>query len=197
MQTRCSSRIRRVHQRSRCTLVIGLAIGRPDRLKGSVSGISECNHPPAEPLGREVKHLPGSRLVHDACLATADPEVGGCQHDRHRHLSEVVLHDLSDLRICVAIRVLWVHECDCRRRISDPRRALPGLREPGDDARICAEDEGPELTIRPRRRAPRRLQDLVQCLGRQRLIGECSYVPARSDGIPCLHRASQHEGRAQ
>ena len=62
-------------------------------LQWAISGVAEPDHVLAPVPGGHADYLTGGVLVANSGVTTADTEIGGGQHHRHRGLAEVVLVD--------------------------------------------------------------------------------------------------------
>jgi hypothetical protein len=87
-------------------------------------------------------------------------------------LAQVVLDQVAGAGVVGA----WGHQRDRRRRPGDVAGAAPHPGQLGELLGVGADHEVPGLLVAGRGGAPGGLQDLVQMLGRDRLLGVGSHV---------------------
>jgi len=134
------------------------------------------------PLG-EAENRPSLLLVGGRSMARADAEVG--RRDGHRvgRLAEVVL---EQGRLPV-VRRLGRHDGDRRRGPGDVPGPLPDLRQLDELRPVSRDHEVPRLPVAGRRRPAPGLEDAVERLVRNRLVGELPDVSSCAQGVPGLH----------
>src|SRR4029453_10870289 len=71
------------------------AVGVPHRLEPSAGGEAERDEDRALPILGQAEDAAGEVLVADRGMAAPDPQVGRGEHDRHRHLPDVVLEGVA------------------------------------------------------------------------------------------------------
>src|SRR3954452_7147988 len=173
-------------------VVEGAAVGVLHRAQRPVGGVAEAEQIGAEVAVGEAEDLARLVLVADRRVPGADAQVGRGDHHERGRLAEVVGDALADL---VVGRVLG-DQGDGRRRAGDVRAALrPGLGQLDELLAVGDDDEVPRLPVRRGRRPPAGLEDLLELLAGDGLVGVLAHVAACPDGVPCLHTVVLHRVR--
>ncbi|MCU1346117.1 MAG: hypothetical protein JWL70_2383 [Acidimicrobiia bacterium] len=158
-------------------------IGLHDGAQRAIGRISEANDVRRDVVGGETKDGAGFVLIADGGVTAANAKVGGGQQDRVGRLAEVVAVEGEE----PFFFGFGNEEHDCGLGSGDVPGALPHVAESNELCSLGHDDELPALPIRRRRRSPPGLQNLVEVVAGDRLVGIGPHVAPGADRIPRFH----------
>src|SRR3954451_19161000 len=167
-------------------VVEGAAVGVLHRAQRPVGGVAEAEQIGAEVAVGQAEDLARLVLVADRRVPGADAQLGRGDHHERGRLADVVAD-------APGLLVVWLlgDQGDGRRRAGEVRAApRPRLGQLDELLAVGDDDEVPRLPVRRRRRPPAGLEDALEVVAGDRLVGVLAHVAARPDDVPGLHAAS-------
>src|SRR6185436_15009798 len=161
----------------------GPAVRTVQRSEWTAGGEAERDEDRALPILGHAEDAAGEVLIPDRGVSAPDPEVGRGEHDRHRHLPDVVLERVALVPVLGGRH----HEDDRRRGRSDVGRVPPCPRQLTEPIVIRDDDEIPGLLVHRGGRSARRLEDPSEVVVGDRPVLVPPNVPASPERVPGLH----------